>query len=127
GRGDALVRSNQNVFRTRMLDLLRELAVDQTFGNIPEEIAIAQRDALHLIERAQNVFIRLHAQRAKENRAEEFALAIDADVENVLRVVLEFHPRAAVGNNLAQEVAAIVRGLEKHARRTVQLADDHAL
>src|SRR6202030_2192489 len=110
-----------------MLDLLRKLAVDQAFGNIPEEIAIAQRDAFDLIECPQDVFIRLHAERAQENRAEEFALAVDADVENVLRVVLEFDPRAAIGNNLAQEVAAIVCSLEKHARRTVQLADDHAL
>ena len=79
-----------------------------------------------MIERAQDVFIRLHSQRAQENRAEEFALAVDADVENVLRVVLEFHPRSAIRNNLAEEVAAIVGGLEKHARRTVQLADDYA-
>ena len=111
----------------RMLDFLRELAVDQAFGNVPEEIAVAQRNALHLVEGAQHVFIRLHSQRAQENRAEEFALAVDADVENVLRVVLELHPRAAVGNNLPEEIAAVVGRLEKHAGRTVQLADDHAL
>ena len=111
----------------RMLDFVRELAVDQAFGNVPVKIAIAQRDALDLIERAQDVFIRLHSQRAQENRAEEFALAVDADVENVLRVVLEFHPRSAIGNDLPEEIAAVVGRLEKHARRTVQLADDHAL
>ena len=40
--GDALVRSDQNIFRARMLDFFRELAVDQAFGNVPEKIAFAQ-------------------------------------------------------------------------------------
>ena len=110
-----------------MLDFFRELAINQAFGNVPVEIAVAERNALHLIEGAQDVFIRLHSQRAQENRAEEFPLAVDADVQNVLRVVLEFNPRAAVRNDLSEEVAAIVRSFEKHARRTVQLADDDAL
>src|SRR6202034_2473599 len=72
-------------------------------------------------------FVRLHSQRAQENRAQEFALAVDAHVKNVLRVVLELYPRAAVGNDLPEEIAAVVGRLEKHARRTVQLADDYAL
>ncbi len=64
---------------------------------------------------------------AQENRAQEFALAVDADVENVLLVVFELHPRSAIRNDLAEEIGAVVRGLKEHARRAVQLADDHAL
>ncbi len=91
------------------------------------QIAVAQRDALDLVERAQNFFVGLHAQGAQEDRAQEFALAVDADVENVLGVVLEFDPRAAIGNNFPQEVGAVVGRFVKHAGRAVQLADDDAL
>ncbi len=125
--GDALVRADKHFFCARVLDLVRELAVHDSRRHIPEQVFVAQGNALHLVESAQNVFIGLHAQRAQENRAEEFALAIDTHVENVLGVVLELHPGAAVRNNLPKEVAAIVGALEKHARRTVQLADDYAL
>ena len=79
------------------------------------------------VEGAQNVFAGTQAQSAQEDRAQELALAVDADIENVLLVVLEFHPRSAVRNDLAQEVGAVVGGFEEHAGRTVQLADDHAL
>ena len=125
--GDAPVRGDEHVIALRALDLVRNLAVDQAFGKVPVEIAIAQRDAFRLIERAQNFFIRLHAQRAEENGAEELALAVDAHVENVLGVVLELDPGAAIGNDLAQEVAAAVGRLVEHAGRAVQLADDDAL
>jgi hypothetical protein len=57
----------------------------------------------------------------------ELALAVDADVEHVLLVVFEFDPRTAVGNDLAQEVGAVVGRLEEDAGRTVQLADNDAL
>ena len=84
-------------------------------------------DAVDGVERAQNVFVGTQAQGAQENRAQELALAIDADVEDVLLVVLKLDPRSAVRNDLAEEVGAVVGGLEEHAGRTVQLADDHAL
>ena len=124
---DAFVRAHQHVPRFRVLDFLRQLAIDQALRNVPEKLAIFQRNALHLIERPQNVFIRFHSQRPKENRAQEFALAVDAHVQNILGVVLELHPRSAVGNNFSQEVAAVVRRLEENSGRTVQLTDDYAL
>ena len=125
--GDALVRADQHFVALGILDFVGQLAVDQPFGKIPVQVAVAQRDALDLIERAQNFLVGLHAQRAQENRAEEFALAVDADVQNILGVVLELDPRAAVGNNFPEEIAAVVGRFVKHARRAVQLADDHAL
>ncbi len=93
----------------------------------PEELLVADDQAVHGVEGAQNVFARTQTKRAQEDRAQELALAVDTNVEHVLLVVLEFHPRSAVGNDLAQEVGAVVGGLEEHARRAVQLADDHAL
>ncbi len=56
---------------------------------------------------------------------EELALAIDADVEQVLRVVLELDPRAAIRDQLADE-ERLVFGVEEGARRAVELGDDDA-
>ena len=42
-------------------------------------------------------------------------------------VVLELDPTAAVGNDLAKEIRAVVRGFEENAGRTVQLRDNHPL
>src|SRR6202020_1071885 len=64
---------------------------------------------------------------AQEDRAQELALAVDTDVERVLLVVLELNPAAAVRNDLAEEVGAVVRRLKEDAGRTVELRDDHAL
>ena len=100
--GDALVRADQHFVALGILDFVGQLAVDQPFGKIPVQVAVAQRDALDLVEGAQNFLVRLHAQRAQENRAEEFALAVDAHVQNILGVVLELDPRAAVRNDLSR-------------------------
>ncbi len=93
----------------------------------PVQLLVLERDAVDGVERAQNVFVRTQTQRAQEDGSQELALAIDAHVQDVLLVVLELDPRTAVRNDLAQEIGAVVGGLEEHARRTVQLADDHAL
>ena len=89
---EALVRAHESLAGLRMANFAGELAVNQTFRSVPEHRIVAKSDALDLIERAQHVFIRLHSQRAQENRAQELALAVDADVQNILGVVLEFHP-----------------------------------
>ena len=124
--GDALVRADQHFIGLGILDFVRQLAVDQALGNIPVQVAVAQCDALDLIKRAQHFLVRFHAQGAQEDGAEELALAVDADVQDVFRVVLEFDPRAAVGNNFSQEIRAVVGGFVEHAGRAVQLAYDDA-
>ena len=55
------------------------------------------------VELAQDLLVRRQAEGAQEDRAEELALAVDADVEDVLLVVLELHPGAAVRDDLGQE------------------------
>ena len=63
----------------------------------------------------------------------QLALAVDADVDDVLGVELEVEPRAAIGDDpRGEEIFARGVGLaavmvEEHARRAVHLADDHAL
>ena len=93
----------------------------------PVDLLVLQREAVDRVEGAQNVFIGTQPQRAQENRSQELALAVDANIQNILLIVFEFHPRAAIGNDLSQEIRAVVGGLEKHAGGTVQLADDDAL
>src|ERR1700730_3278649 len=125
--GDALVRADNHFFGFRIANFVSELAIDDTGRNVPVHFLVAQGNAFHLVKGAKNIFVGLHAQRAQENRAQEFALAVDAHVQNVLGVVFEFHPGAAVRNNLAEEVGAVVGAFKKDAGRAVQLADDHAL
>ena len=66
------------------------------------------------------------AERAEEDRRQELPLPVDADVEQVLRVVLELDPRAAVRDDLRDE-QRLVFGVEERARRPVELRHDDAL
>ena len=93
----------------------------------PIELLVSDVEFVDRVEGAQNVFAGAQTEGPQENRAQKLALAVNAHIEDVLLVVLEFHPRAAVRNDLAEEVGAVVGGLEEHAGRAVQLADDHAL
>ncbi len=116
-----------------VLDAVRQLHAQQVrrllagWVESPEKLLVANGKTVDGIERFQNVFAGSQAQGAQENRAQKLALAVDADVQHVLLVILEFHPRTAVGNNLSQEISAVVGSLKEHAGRTVQLADDDAL
>ncbi len=75
----------------------------------------------------------VQAQRIEQAGDRQLALAVDADVDDVLGIELEIEPRAAIGNDArGKQIFARSMGLaaimvEQHARRTVHLADDHAL
>src|SRR5207249_4105435 len=91
------------------------------------EFLVPNDKAIDRVERLQDVFARTQSECAQENRSQELAFAIDANVKHVLLVVFKFHPRTAIGNDLAQEVSAVIGSLEEHTRRAVQLADNYAL
>ena len=116
-----------------VLDAVRELHSDQVCSLVaggvkrPIQPLIANGQTVDVIEGAQNVFAGAKPESAEEDRTQELALAVDTDVEHILLVVFELYPGSTVGNDLAQEVRAIVGGFEEHAGRAVQLADDHAL
>src|ERR1700761_3403158 len=93
----------------------------------PVQLAAFELDGVDGIEGLENLLIRAETKRAQENGAEELALAVNADVEGVLLVVLELHPRTAVRDDLAQEVGTRIRRLEEDAGRAVQLGDDDTL
>ena len=113
GRGDLAALRDDGVAALGV-DGVRELQADQRVGDLPEDLLVLQVDFGELVERAQDVGVGFEAEGAKEHRAVELALAVDADVQQVLVVVLELDPAAAVGNDLAEVVAL---GRER-ARRT---------
>jgi hypothetical protein len=73
------------------------------------------------------------AERIQDRRRRQLALAVDPDVQDVLRVELEVEPRAAVRDDaggeqqLAGGVGLALVMVEEDARRAVHLRDDHAL
>src|SRR6185312_5743525 len=104
-----------------VLDAVRQLQSQQVRRLLngafqrPAQLLVFQADAVNRVERAENVFIGAQPQGAQKDGTQEFALAVNADVKNVLLVVFKLHPRSAIGNDLAQEVSPVVRGLKEHA------------
>ena len=92
----------------------------------PEDRAVLQVQLVDVVERAENFVGAAQAERAEEDAREELPLPVDADVEEVLAVVLELHPRSAVRDDL-RDVERLVFRVEEGARRAVELADDDPL
>ena len=103
-----------------VLDALRRLA------------ALLEVHRLGVVEVVEEILRRV-AERAEEHRRVHLPAAVDADVDDVLRVELEVEPRAAVRDDAraVEQLAARVRlalvVVEEHARAPVELADDDAL
>ena len=97
-------------------------------GTVRVELALALEPAraIGAVELAQDRLVGLEAEGAQEHGAVELALAVDAHRQDVLLVVLELHPRAAVGDDLGEEGARPLLG-EEDARAAVELRDDDAL
>ena len=109
------------------LDVGRGAQPDQAVADRPlERRTLVQEDAIDRVERADDLVRAAQAERAQEHRGQELPLAVDADVEEVLLVVLELHPRAAIRNDL-RDVERLVLGVEERARRAVELRHDDAL
>ena len=104
-----------------------DLPADERRGDLEEDLLVLEADRLDAVEGLQDLGVRAQPKRAQEDRPEELPLPVDADVEEVLGVVLELHPGAAVRNDL-RHVKRLGRvRLEEDARRSVELGDDHAL
>ena len=132
-RGGQLATGVDDLFPALGRDAVRQLHAEQVRRTVdarierPVQLLVVQGNAVHRIKRAENVFIRTQTESPQEDASQELALAVNTHVQHVLLVVFELDPRTAIGNDLAQEVGAVVGGLEEHARRAVQLADNHAL
>src|SRR5216684_3685020 len=130
--GDALVLLHDRL--ARLVDEVetRDFAA-QALGHQLELIAaLGELEGVEIVERREDG-VGSHADRLEQDRHRHLAPAVDAKIEVVLGVVFEVEPRAAVRDDARRKeqlprrvcLAAIV--LEEHARRAVQLADDHAL
>ncbi len=81
-----------------------------------------------VVEVAEDV-LGVQAERIEQRRHRQLALAVDADVDDVLGVELEVEPRAAIRDDargeqeLARRVGLAAVMVEQHARRAVHLAD----
>ena len=101
--------------------------LDHAVGRRELELALALGfESYRSVELTQNRFVAFEAEGAQEDRAVELALAVDADRQHFLLVVLELDPGAAVGNDLRQVRSLVVLG-KKDARRAMELGNDDAL
>src|SRR5262249_2908061 len=89
-------------------------------------------DGLGVVEELEQV-LRAVAERLEQHRRVHLAAAVDAGVEDVLRVDLEVEPRAAIGNHarLVEELPRRVRlalvVIEEDAGAAVELAHHDTL
>ena len=95
----------------------------------------AALDPLHgyaVIEMVED-FLTRQPEGVEKGRRQQFAPAVDAHVDQVLAVEFEIEPRAAIRNDsgreqeLARRMGLALVMIEKYTRRTVHLADNHAL
>eukprot|EP00042_Codosiga_hollandica_P059795 m.920339 g.920339 ORF g.920339 m.920339 type:complete len:594 (-) comp63583_c0_seq1:122-1903(-) len=131
-RGDALVLLDDD--GTRLVDDVE--AGDFTLQAVGYEFELRtnvhQTEVVEHEEVGQDLF-RLQADGLQQDGDRHLAAAVDAEVQDVLRVELEVQPGAAVRNDagaeqqLARAVGLALVVLEEHARRTVQLRHDDAL
>ena len=109
------------------LDVTGGAQPDQAVGDRPlQRRSLVQGDAIDRVEGADDLVGAAQTERAQEHRRQELPLAIDADVEQVLLVVLELHPRSAIRDDL-RDVERLVFRVEERARRAVELRHDDAL
>ena len=93
---------------------------------------MAARPGDAVVEQVQN-FFRMPAQRVQKRGDRQLALAVDADVDDVLGVEFQIEPRTAIGDHaggkqiLARSMGLAAIMIEEDARRTVHLRNDHAL
>jgi hypothetical protein len=102
-------------------------------GGVRNLPAILAADIGQAVVEGVEDFLGRQAKRLQQRRDRQLALAVDADVDDVLGVEFEIEPAAAIGDDAGgEEIFAAGVGLaavmiEQHARRTVHLADDDAL
>src|SRR5262245_11716030 len=92
---------------------MRNLDADQVLGNVPVQFTVRDADQIRLVERADQLLIRLESQRAKEDGPQELALSVDTHIQEILLVVLKLYPGAPVGNDLSEKVGFGISGFEE--------------
>ncbi len=123
--GDLLAGLDRGV-GLRNRDVLGRAQPDEAVADGPELRVLPHVDLLDGVEAPDDLVVPAQAECAEEDGRQELPLPVDADIQQVLRVVLELDPRAAVRDDL-RDKQRLVFGVEKRARRTVELRHDDAL
>jgi hypothetical protein len=111
----------------RVGDALADLLADGAGIRLRGELAPLDLDRGGVVEGAEDRRVVLEPQRAEEDGGRELPLPVDADVQDVLLVVLELDPRAAVRDDLGHEGRLARVGLVEDAGAAMELADDDPL
>ena len=129
---DALVLGDHDLARLVGDVETRHFAAQALGDELHLRAAVHQAEVVVDEEVRQDRF-RRQADGLEQDGDRHLAAAVDAEVQDVLRVELEVEPGAAVRDDarreqqLARAVGLALVVLEEHARRAVQLRDDHAL
>ncbi len=126
-RSDLLPGRDQDLLRLGVGDVLGRRPADEAVPDLPGELSVLGDDLDHLVEEPQDVLVGPEAQGPQEDRGQELLLAVQADPQVVLGVVLELDPGAPVRDELADEKALGLGLPEEYARRPLELADDDPL
>src|SRR5262249_15532251 len=108
------------------VDFRRRAQTDQAVGDRPVDLPVPDVQLVDVVEGPDDLVGAAQAEGAEEDGSQELSLAVDAHVEQVLGVVLELHPRAAIRDDL-RDVERLVFRVEERARRAVELRDDDPL
>ena len=130
-RGDPLVLGDHDLARLVGDVEARDFAAQALGDELHLRAAVHEAEVV-VDEEVREDRFRVQADGLQQDRDRHLAATVDAEVQHVLRVELEVEPRTAVGNHAGreQQLARAVRlalvVFEEHARRTVQLRNDHA-
>ena len=125
--GDSLAGMAQHVTGFGMNHVMRNLHADQAFRNIPLQPPLGHADGIGLIESTDQLLVILQTECPQEDGPQELPFSVNPNVKEVFLIVFEFHPGTPIGNDLSQEVGLGAGRLEKHAGRSMQLADNDTL
>ena len=112
--GGDLAALRHHRFAGLVVDGVRQLQADEIVVDLPLQLRVFDMDLADAIERPQNLLVGFETERAQENRTVKLAFAVDADIKQVLVVVLELDPASAIRNDLAEDSSPA----PERARRT---------
>jgi hypothetical protein len=125
--GDLLLGRRQDLAALGVGDVVGRGLPDQAVRDFPEQLPLLDDDLVEPVEELQDILVRAEAQGPEEDAGQELLLTIESDPDQVLGIVLEFDPGAAVRDDLGDEEALGLGLAEEHAGRALELADDDAL
>ena len=126
-RRDLLMRLEDDFAAVGVDHVMGRLLPAPCFGDVGDLPAVLAAHIGQAVVEGVEDFLARQAERVQQRGDRQLALAVDADVDDVLGVELEVEPAAAIGDDArGEEIFAAGVGLaavmvEQHARRTVHL------